>query len=98
MYYCFHCGAKAVIWGADFNTEDYGYEPGGIVHECTCANCGAEIQYVVYPGGVVHEKDETARRLYDEIERHENCTVEILRDSKTGEESVGWWENVEAKK
>jgi hypothetical protein len=32
MYECFHCGARAVIWDADFDSEDYGYEPGGIVH------------------------------------------------------------------
>ena len=31
--------------------------------------------------------------LYDEEEIHENCTVQILRNSVTGEESIGWWEN-----
>ena len=31
--------------------------------------------------------------VYDEVELHENCAVEILRNSVTGEESVGWWEN-----
>ena len=31
--------------------------------------------------------------IYDEKEVHENCTVEILRNSVTGEESVRWWEN-----
>ena len=29
MYECFHCGMKGVIWDADFDTEDYGYDPGG---------------------------------------------------------------------
>lgn len=33
--------------------------------------------------------------LYDEEETHENCTVQILRNSITGETSVGWWENKE---
>ena len=47
MYECFHCGAKAVIWDADFDTEDYGYEGPGIVHDCHCSNCGAEIQYII---------------------------------------------------
>lgn len=33
--------------------------------------------------------------LYDEEELHHNCTVQILRNSITGEVSVGWWENGE---
>ena len=31
--------------------------------------------------------------IYDEVEEHDNCTVQILRNSITGETSVGWWEN-----
>ena len=31
--------------------------------------------------------------IYDEIEIHENCTVQILRNSVTGETSIGWWDN-----
>ena len=31
--------------------------------------------------------------LYDQEEIHHNCTVQILRNSITGEVSVGWWEN-----
>lgn len=29
---------------------------------------------------------------FDEVEVHENCTVQILRNSRTGETSIGWWE------
>ena len=29
--------------------------------------------------------------LFDECEVIEGCTVEILRNSVTGDESVGWW-------
>lgn len=47
MYECFHCGKKTVIWQADFDPSEYGYEWKGIVHTCRCANCGAEIQYFV---------------------------------------------------
>lgn len=36
MYECFHCGHRAVIWGADFDYEDYGMEGKGIIHECSC--------------------------------------------------------------
>lgn len=49
MYECFHCGCRTVIWDADFDTEDYGYEPGGIIHVCHCATCGADIMYIIGP-------------------------------------------------
>ena len=45
MYECFHCGSRAVIWDADFDFEDFGYDSAGIVHVCHCGNCGAEIEY-----------------------------------------------------
>lgn len=47
MYQCFHCGAYAVVWGADFSFEDYGLCGEGIVHSLHCANCGAEIDYYI---------------------------------------------------
>ena len=31
--------------------------------------------------------------LFDEETIYPNCTVQILRNSVTGEESVGWWVN-----
>lgn len=31
--------------------------------------------------------------VFDEEEIHENCTVQIWRNSVTGEVSIGWWEN-----
>lgn len=45
MYECFHCLTKSVIWDADFDFEDFGYDGAGIVHCCHCTNCGAEIEY-----------------------------------------------------
>ena len=33
--------------------------------------------------------------IYDEEEIHTNCTVQILRNSVTGDVSVGWWKNEE---
>lgn len=33
--------------------------------------------------------------IYDEVETFPNCTVQILRNSITGDESVGWWINKE---
>lgn len=31
--------------------------------------------------------------MFDQEELHENCTVQILKNSFTGEMSLGWWEN-----
>lgn len=34
--------------------------------------------------------------FYDKEETHENCTVQVLTNTKTGAVSVGWWRNEEA--
>ena len=39
-----------------------------------------------------HEK-RTEMNIYDKETRHENCTVQILENTKTGRISVGWWRN-----
>lgn len=31
--------------------------------------------------------------IYDEEEIHENCTVQVWRNSHTGATSIGWWKN-----
>lgn len=31
--------------------------------------------------------------VYDEEEIHRNCTVQIWKNTVTGECSIGWWEN-----
>lgn len=31
--------------------------------------------------------------IFDECEIHKNCTVEVWRNSVTGQISVGWYEN-----
>ena len=40
--------------------------------------------------------DRMETNLFDGEEIHENCTVQILTNSVTGETSVGWWENGKA--
>lgn len=45
LHECFHCGHRTVIWDADFNFEDMGYEGEGIVNVCHCIYYGAEIEY-----------------------------------------------------
>ena len=31
--------------------------------------------------------------FYDKEELHENCTVQVLTNTRTGQTSVGWWKN-----
>lgn len=46
MYECFNCGHRAVIWDGDFDWSDYFDDGGnGVIHECHCTNCGAQITY-----------------------------------------------------
>lgn len=46
-------------------------------------------------GDSMDDKDinEIETNIFDEVEIYENCSVQILRNSVTGEESVGWWIN-----
>ena len=39
----------------------------------------------------INEIVKVETNIYDECERITGCTVEILRNSVTGEESVGWY-------
>ena len=45
LYQCFHCLQYSVAWDGDFDFQDYGEDGPGIIHECHCMNCGAEITY-----------------------------------------------------
>lgn len=47
MYKCFHCGEETVVWDADFDFEDFGYDGDGIVHLLHCTSCGARIEYTI---------------------------------------------------
>ena len=45
-----------------------------------------------------HQEEEIVSvhmNIFDEEEIYENCTVQILRNSVTGEVSIGWWPNEE---
>jgi len=37
--------------------------------------------------------DHIEMNIYDTEELYPDCTVQILRNSITGDESVGWWRN-----
>ena len=61
-----------------------------------CSNCGWLNYY-----GLLHnfcprcgsDMRKTEANLYDIEEEHPNATVQILKNSITGEISVGWWDN-----
>ena len=50
-----------------------------------CSYCGAKMTQI--------ETDSVVTNLFDTEEVHEDCTVVIWRNSGTGEESIGWYEN-----
>lgn len=41
---CWNCGFE-MIWGADFNYEDYGLEGEGIVSTHSCSNCKTTAEF-----------------------------------------------------
>ena len=43
---CWLCGGK-LIWGADFDAQDYGCEGDGIVATLSCSDCNANVTYVL---------------------------------------------------
>lgn len=48
-----------------------------------CQNCERKFGHI--------SKIET--NFYDKEEVYENCTVQVLSNTKTGDVSVGWWKN-----
>ena len=38
-------------------------------------------------------KDGQLWEYYDKEETHNNCTVQVLTNTRTGKTSVGWWRN-----
>jgi DNA-directed RNA polymerase subunit RPC12/RpoP len=52
-----------------------------------CPNCGARMD--------VDGETTVETPLFDIIEEHDHCHVQVLRNSITGEISVGWWEEKE---
>ena len=42
---CWFCGTE-MIWGGDFDFEDYGLEGDGIVANLSCPGCGATAEFM----------------------------------------------------
>jgi len=57
--------------------------------------------YYIAPDGTQYrvtepvEFESVTTGMFDIEELHPNCTVQILKNSVTGEMSLGWWENPE---
>ena len=45
---CWFCNSD-MIWGSDFNFEDYGLEGDGVVATLTCSECEAYAEYYSKP-------------------------------------------------
>jgi len=40
---CWHCNTE-LIWGGDFDYEDYGIDGDGIVSNLSCPNCNSYVE------------------------------------------------------
>ena len=73
-----------------------------IIAVVLAASASAAIAWAAYRRALRRRGPETSGEIlsvepniYDQEEIHENCTVQILKNSMTGACSVGWWENEE---
>mgnify|MGYP003110858497 FL=1 len=55
---CWHCGHN-MIWGNDFDYEDYGLEGKGIISSFSCSNCEAtaEVHLPIEGAGLSDKTD-----------------------------------------
>ena len=60
---CWHCNHK-LIWGADFNFEDYNLEGEGIVSTLSCSNCEAHVEVYLGDNNIISKTPEEAMRKY----------------------------------
>ena len=64
---CWHCGSE-VIWGGDFDFEDYGMDGEGIVSNLSGSNCKAYYECYLDLG----EESNEERKEEDDESRKEN--------------------------
>ena len=54
---CWHCQTE-LIWGCDFDFEDYGIEGEGIVSSFSCPNCPVTAEvYLPFEEDTIGEKE-----------------------------------------
>ena len=61
-----------------------------------CPKCGIYKQWSFSPKEAIQRWNtrtqiEVEPPFYDIVEMHEGCTVQVLKNSITGDVSVGWW-------
>lgn len=52
-----------------------------------------EYNYARYLNKRVYFEKQIQSNIFDKEEVYDNCTVQILTNSITGEQSIGWWKN-----
>ena len=85
---CPFCGGEAV-------------EQVGSFFWISCQQCGAESEVFFEMEGAIEAWNKRSENsivkvetsFFDKEEIHENCTVQVLTNTATGEVSVGWWKN-----
>ena len=80
---CPHCGGNARIWDA---SKLYWVE---------CDECGCKTRKYMKPEDAAERWNARVLPLevgfYDKEEIFNNCTVQVLENSVTGQTSIGWW-------
>lgn len=54
-----------------------------------------EYEYANYLNKHIYFEEQIQSNIFDKEEIYNNCTVQILSNSVTGEQSIGWWQNEE---
>lgn len=94
---CRVCGWDEIgLWTNQVGKSCYGIilcGKCGTKYECVSVDHTAVINILVSMWNDGVGVPENSSHIYDEEIIHPNCTVQILRNSITGAESVGWWEN-----
>lgn len=73
-------------------------EPGTGINckECVYgSNCNVARGHGYHVKSCIQYQAELETGIFDIVEEHDHCHVQVLRNSITGEVSVGWWEEKE---
>ena len=86
---CPHCGKPG-----EFREVTKPHRHGWI----GCPHCKIYKQWNISPDDAVevwNSRMTVVTGMYDREELHHDCTVQVLTNTVTGEQSIGWWPNEE---